>query len=506
MPNPAGPVLETTPKTHVLFLDLLEIQELGGVVQTVTEAEKHPLNPVLPLGDLHEWDSVQASPWQSRSVIYDEEARVFKCWYAGTGLFKDPTHQPRWIGGYATSPDGIHWKKPNLGLCEYNGNKANNICFPDWFGPVIKDNSEPDPEKRYKMIIQNMKRAPGSPEFQIGYSADGIHWSKGQALDVAGLGHPVAFIKDESALDPNRRYLLFGQVSDSRANRKPGLDKSRSSYPDVRAKCLAYGPDETHWTFSEANPVLTPFGSSEHENHFLQIIPYSGFYILLYEYGWFVPDGYGLCGTYGADIRLAVSRDGEHYQRVQSHQKVIRRGRYGEWDDGFLVISDKAVIKDDTLYLFYCGQGHEWTSWPSGDNLPRRGEILGNSGCIRLSRMGLATLPLDRFTCLETKDSETPGYMVTRPIRVVDPARARLTVNVGSTIPRRNWIAVEVLDAESQVPIAGFQAAECCPVDEDGLRIAVRWGGRDSFVGIEARHIALRFWFYGGVRLYSFAF
>ena len=44
-----------------------------------------------------------------------------------------------------------------------------------------------------------------------------------------------------------------------------------------------------------------------------------------YEYGWYVPNGTGRFGVYCADIRLAVSRDGEHFSRVQPHQPLIGR-------------------------------------------------------------------------------------------------------------------------------------------------------------------------------------
>ena len=49
--------------------------------------------------------------------------------------------------------------------------------------------------------------------------------------------------------------------------------------------------------------------------------------------------------------------------------------------------------------------------------------------------MGLATLPVDRFTCLETVDRETPGSAVTVPIDVVDLQRTRLILNVSEAIP-----------------------------------------------------------------------
>ena len=94
--------LQARPGNRILFLDLEEMEELEGVVQRVTEAEKHPLNPVLPLGDLGEWDSTQARPWESRTVLYDPEDGLFKCWYAGADL----TPERWWRGGYAISEGG----------------------------------------------------------------------------------------------------------------------------------------------------------------------------------------------------------------------------------------------------------------------------------------------------------------------------------------------------------------------------------------------------------------
>jgi hypothetical protein len=33
------------------------------------------------------------------------------------------------LGLYAESHDGIHWRKPELGLYQFNGSKANNIVL-----------------------------------------------------------------------------------------------------------------------------------------------------------------------------------------------------------------------------------------------------------------------------------------------------------------------------------------------------------------------------------------
>jgi hypothetical protein len=72
------------------------------------------------------------------------------------------------------SKDGIHWTRPELGLFEFNGSKANNIV---WFGTsathnlvVLKDaNPAAAPEARYKAIGGH-----GKPRAY--HSGDGIHW------------------------------------------------------------------------------------------------------------------------------------------------------------------------------------------------------------------------------------------------------------------------------------------------------------------------------------------
>ncbi len=482
--------MDTTPETHVLFFDMQEIAQLHNLKQSVVEATKHPLNPILPLGDLSEWDSGQARPWEARTVLFDEEDGLFKLWYAGTDL----STERWWKTGYATSADGVVWDKPSLGLCEYNGNKDNNICM-ESFGPVIKDLSEKDPARRFKALVKG-------PPLELGvrakYSPDGIHWTEGPRLDFpeweGAAPDMVVFLRDEQDPDPARRYKMVWQSTD-KAN-KPGPER-------IRIKNLAYSPDGETWTSSPHNPILNPNDSTEQENHFLMIIPYKGWYICLYEYAWYCPNRTGIFGSYCGDIRLAASRDGLNYTRILSSEKTISRGPRGAWDDGFLVISDKAVIRDDRIYVYYCGNGEDWTSWPA-ENIPE-GFPYPSSGCVRSSRMGLATLKLDRFTCLQTCDGETPGSAVTAPIRVTDAAGARLVVNVSDVRQRRDWVEVAVLDASTGNPIPGYTRQDCVDLDVDRIDAAVRWKDA-TLAGVSAERIRLKFYIYGAAKLYSFHF
>ena len=489
-------MITTIAGTRILFLDLEDVQSRNNIVQTVCEAVKHSANPILPLGKTTEWDDQKASPWASRTVIYDEEERSFKCWYNG-GCYADPTLSST---GYAVSDDGITWHKPRLGLFEYNGSKDNNICNLG-IGCILKDAGEENPAKRYKMMLKGPKpqcgwlKGPQPQRVRINYSPDGIHWNEGPRINIPEipLKDMVVLMRDDQDPDPQRRYKFVWQVK--HPPKKPGP-------PKVRAKNIAFGPDIEHFTESKDNPILSPDDGLEDENHFLMLAPYAGMYVMPYEYGWYMPNGTGVFGVFSGDIRLAVSRDGEHFHRVQPHQKLISRGRQGEWDDGFIVISEKPVVRNDTIYMYYAGQSEHWTDWPL-ENLPadRQGSVpLGRW----TSRMGLATLRLDGFTCLETTDRETPGHVTTKPIEL-SGRDVRLVLNVGDVRQGRSWIEVELLDAERDEPLEGFSRAECNDVHRDAVRVPVTWKKR-ALQQLEVSRFRLRFVLHGAARLYSFGF
>ncbi len=492
------------------FLLMDGVESTHHVAQAVCEAEKHPLNPVLPLGDSHEWDSTHCAPWSSPSVIYDDEDKLFKAWYAGS----DIAPSRWWRTGYAVSEDGFNWHKPVLGLHEYNGSTENNIVL-NGRGPIIKDDTEPDPNKRFKGIKRYFSgqggRDTGNPQnvkrgALANYSPDGIHWTEGPNIDlpewVDGPPDIGVLVRDDQDPDPSRRYKTVFQ--EMVPFDKPDIKRFAERYRGMgRAKILAYGPDIEHFRRAEENPLISPSDGFEYEVHHVMMSPYGGAWIICYEYGWYVPSRYGCYGMYGADIRLAVSGDGLNFDRVNPHQKVIRRGAHTEWDGGLLIITDKPVVKDGTIYLFYGGSGEDFTSWPPENEVPEFKLEMG-SGSARLARMGLATLREDGFTCLETPDRETPGHATTTPLELSDGS-TRLTVNVGDVRQNRNWVEVEVLDADSGEPIPGFECTDCNDIFVDGLRRPVEWGEK-RLADIDRNRFKLRFWLYGAARLYGYRF
>lgn len=491
------------------FLFLKQVEGADGVVQTVCRAEKHPLNPLLPLGDVHEWDSAHCAPWSSQSIIYDAEERIFKAWYAGS----DMKLNKWWATGYAISEDGVNWHKPVLGLHEYNGSTQNNIVHLGR-GPVIKDTDEPDEARRYKGI-RRIQGVTGEPEYseygaRAVFSSDGIHWTDGAKIDPPEWGgRPPdvgVLVRDDQDPDPSRRFKTVCQemVHIDAPHLKQKAVSERHHHKG-RAKFLLYGPDTENFRYADVNPLISPNDGplGEEEVHHVMMSPYRGDWIMTYEYGWNYPNGYGLYGMYGADIRLAASDDGETYTRVNGHQPLIARGHHTQWDSGVLVISDKPVVKDGKIYLFYGGAGDDFTSWPPENT--RSFDWLGSgSGGSRVVRMGLATLREDGFTCMETIDRETPGYLTSVPIVMTDRETV-LSVNVGDVRQNRSWIEVEVLDAETEEPIEGFSREDSTDCFVDGLQQAVSWGGR-GISHLPADRFKIRFWIYGAARLYGYQF
>ena len=473
---PTGIALASTPGTQVLFLDMLEVDELRNAQLVVNQARKHPANPVIQTGSLGEWDSLQAVTWHG-TVIWDAEDRIYKAWYMG--LDAAEMGQQRTRTGYAVSPDGVAWEKPALGIHAYNGSRDNNLVIDitpaKGMGPALKDLGDPDPSRRYKLFLWD-----DNGDIEIWNAPDG---SKARLPDPDVWFDLHQCLYDAQEPDPNRRYKTYGQISERRGSWS------------IRKGGMAFGPDPWSWTRSPHNPIIDPDDGEEFQNHYVSVLPYKGYYLMLYEFGWLEPWN----NAYVADVRLAVSRDGEIFRRVNPHQPVIRRGGKGEWDGAFIVTSSDPVVHDDQIHLYYAGNGEVWKNWPNENS---RGSPI-SSGSVFPSQTGLATLPLDGFTNVESLDREMPGVVTTIPIEV-GPDPTTLEVSVGNMIPGRSWLAVEVLGPSGD-PLPGFAKEACERLATDGPGQVVTWNGSTELPRSETR-FQLRFWTYGAAKLYGFSF
>jgi hypothetical protein len=124
-------------RNRYLLLDSRIVANAENAELTIGTVKKHPANPLFG----------EDKPWEMRfdnlyaNVIYDEQEKIYKCWYSPFIIdvsSKDVTIQQRkeieyrpslreMAICYATSKDGINWVKPELGVVEFEGSKANNI-------------------------------------------------------------------------------------------------------------------------------------------------------------------------------------------------------------------------------------------------------------------------------------------------------------------------------------------------------------------------------------------
>ena len=152
-----------------LFVDDFLIEQTG-LARRFHVARQHPGNPVLRPD--RRWERFPpASPPAvamafSDGCFYDPQDRLFKLWYmashGGMGVC------------YATSEDGISWRKPSLDV-----RPGTNIVVPTGqrgSSAVWLDHDTKDPSQRFKLMVIERDIFKHS----VRTSPDGIHWGPAQ--------------------------------------------------------------------------------------------------------------------------------------------------------------------------------------------------------------------------------------------------------------------------------------------------------------------------------------
>ena len=130
------------------------------------------------------------APWEGNASCYQsvfQDGELYRMYYraghyrnGGKPAEARPDHP--WFLCYAESRDGIHWRRPELGLFEFDGSRKNNIVVtPESVAAIHGDpastavfkDANPDcpPESRYKCVIV------GKPHgLYLLQSADGLRF------------------------------------------------------------------------------------------------------------------------------------------------------------------------------------------------------------------------------------------------------------------------------------------------------------------------------------------
>jgi len=458
-----------------LMVDNYLIESVGGEAQLRLH---HPVRREIVFRTDAPWEG-NASAFQS--VFRDGD--LYRMYYRGihyrhSGEPAQAREDHPWHLCYAESDDGINWRRPDLGLFEFDGSKANNIILtPEFLSEIGGDpahtsafldlNPACPPEQKYKITVVGHK----PKGLYVLASPDGIHFTPMSAEPSVTNG----------AFD-SQNLMFFDPAA------KVYREYHRGFRDGVRAIMTATSTDILHFP----EPDWLQYEDSPHEHLYTnQIQPYyraphilMGFPMRYSDRGW--SDAMAELpgfderivrvksslryGTAITDALFMSSRDGREFKRWP--EAFIRPGprqkRSWVYGDNFVfwgMVETASATEDapDEISL-YATEGY----WEGIGTDVRRYTI-------RVDGFVSAAAPL------------AGGEIVTRPI-VFEGGSLALNLETSGA----GGVQVEIQDAQG-TPIPGYSMEECPPIFGDSLRQIVRWEDVGGDVGpLAGRPVKLR--------------
>jgi hypothetical protein len=425
-------------------------------------------------------------PWERHgcscpTVMLDEG--IYKMWYTANG--EDGTMREC----YATSTDGVHWERPNLGLIDYQGSRNNNI-IPLRHETIFKDPSA-EPERRFKSISGGGKYDyvavyGGGARFRYdenppetwhygsvagAYSPDGIHWTACEKLLMPWYTDTrnVAFWDDRI-----QKYVAYVRWNEY-LRVEDGAQRGSFDY-----RAIARAESVDYENFPVPEKILEPdFDDPEDADMWG-----GGLYDTAAMKYPFADDAYFIFTaayyhtTDVLDIQLAASRDGIDFTRWR--EPFVRLGPDGAFDSMMIYMGVGMLSIGDELWMYYGGfdQPHD--------------KVTGEDYC---PAIGCARLRLDGFVSQDAGGQG--GSLTTLPFTVEGN---HLEVNMDGSA--RGWIKVEILD-EGMQPLTGFAEAEADRLGGNSTAQTITWNGEHDLSALKGKTVRLRF-VGQSVKLYAF--
>lgn len=386
------------------------------------------------------------------TVIKDGDK--FRMWYYGARRAGG-----RWkiVGQacYAESADGVNWRKPPLEQVEIHGSRQNNalaLVDVDMQGvTVIRDDDDPQPSRRYKMVLQYM---PGDyATLKTAVSSDGLEWTLGADLPQLQFREQASFFKH------NGLFIVCGHTT---SKGESGSARGRQGFAWV-------SPDFDHWPIEEAESFALPeppdTRGDKWKEHFDQVHlgvgaaslgnVAVGLYGLWHERGW------GAGGT-SCDLGLLISNDGIHFREpVQGHHFIAADAVPTPSVNGqqlpTLLCQANGILNvgDETRIYYGRWRNSEWPLKGDGSNY--------------YAEIGLATLPRDRWGAVGLIPGASEGSVWSAPIKL--PNKCVVSLNAEGSGAMR----VEVADEDFHLlPDFSESNSGTCS-DASGIDCPVKW-------------------------------
>ncbi len=426
---------------------------------------------------------VRNKPWEGNTSGYTtvfQDGDLYRMYYRGTDTIYTQgkvTMPHREVTCYAESRDGITWKRPELGLVEFQGSKKNNIIWDGigahCFTPFKDAREDCPPDARYKAISRGRPKAEKG--LYVFKSRDGIHWKLIRDEPVITRG---AFDSQNLAFWDATRHEYRCYLRDFR---RDGTSRGR----DIRTctskdfvnwsepEFLKYSPGRTSQLYT--NGVVAYYRAPH---------VFVGFPTRYVDYGWaestqqlpqrayreLVASSSRRSGTAFTDGMFMSSRDGLHFDIWP--ESFIRPGiqRPGSWFYGdnyqnWGIVETRSHLDGapDELSFYVSEAGRQ----KNGNRLRRY------------------TLRIDGFVSVNAPLAG--AEVTTRPLRF---AGARLEINFSTSAA--GSVRVELQNADGD-PIAGFSLADCNRQYGDQLDRVVSWKSGTDVSQFTGKPVRLRF-------------
>ncbi len=388
-------------------------------------------------------------------------------------IYRGWAHQPskpvkalhRELTCYAESTDGLYFKKPDLGLIEWQGSKANNIILDDNsahnFFAFRDDNPDCPPDARYKGI-GGEKKEGGLFVYQ---SPDAIHWKKiadeAVITDGAFDSQNLAFW-DSHAKIYRAYYRIFS---------KGGTEKGEWKPKGVRAIRTSTSTDYVNW--KPGTDVTYAEGTPEQQLYTNAVQPYFRAPHLLIGF----PTRYLPDEGERVEPVFMISRDGVKFSRYNEPvvpesapaDRAGNRSNYMTW--GMFSLPGKpneiSVYATEAYY----------------------GTVPG--------RVRRFTYRLDGFVSLQA--GAKGGEVITKPL-----SWKGKSLEVNCEVNKGGSLKVELQDSEGNA-LPGFALADCDSFSGDDTAAKISWGGKGELSALAGKNLRVRFALSNG-DLYSMRF
>ncbi|MBI3943354.1 MAG: hypothetical protein HY326_10110 [Chloroflexi bacterium] len=414
------------------------------------------------------------APWEGGSSHYATvmpDGDLYRMYYRGSGMSATSEQ----VYCYATSPDGITWTKPNLGICEVQGSTANNVIWNKYRGHCFmpfrdrRENPQVPASERYKALANGP--ASGVKHVLALASPDGIHWQEMQSDPVIiqpsmDWGADLAFWDTQQG-----QYVAYLRGWRTHRGGKPekledwrGADKHVKEGKIFRQMLRYTSQDFIHWS----EPEFIDFGDTPLENFYTNaIIPYFR-----------APHLY-LCFP----------------MRFMPTRKLIPEHPAPGVSDGVFITSRDGVNWNRTFMEAYLRPGRDPGNWTDRNNYTVWGILQTAPDELSIywlehyrhptNHIRRGTLRLDGFASLNA--GYTGGTATTRPLRF---SGDKLLLNYATSAA--GSLRVELQDGAGQ-PLPGYSLEESAELYGDDIAQPAAWQSGTDVSRWAGQPVRLRF-------------